>query len=120
MDKVLSTIYLKVKSETQTLTKSAIAQILVKIIYSSEKRMSLKDIIASYKAFTNRKCVDEQIITELIENLYKTLRYKLVQRTSIIYHLQDENRYANVVRILLIGLTQFLHDISLKYTQKKK
>ena len=36
MDKVLSTIYLKVKSETQTLTKSAIAQILVKIIYSSE------------------------------------------------------------------------------------
>ena len=27
MDKVLSTIYLKVKSETQTLTKSAIAQI---------------------------------------------------------------------------------------------
>ena len=116
MDKVLSTIYLKVKSETQTLTKSAIAQILVKIIYSSEKRMSLKDIIASYKAFTNRKCVDEQIITELIENLCKNSEIQI----SIIYHLQDENRYANVVRILLIGLTQFLHDISLKYTQKKK
>ena len=71
MDKVLSTIYLKVKSETQTLTKSAIAQILVKIIYSSEKRMSLKDIIAAYKAFTKRKCIDENIITELIENLCK-------------------------------------------------
>lgn len=71
MDKILSTIYLKVKSETQTLTKSAIAQILVKIIYSSEKRMSLKDIIAAYKAFTNRKCIDENIITELIENLCK-------------------------------------------------
>lgn len=52
MDKVLSTIYLKVKSETQTLTKSAIAQILVKIIYSSDKKMSLKDIIAASKYMT--------------------------------------------------------------------
>ena len=90
MDKVLSTIYLKVKSETQTLTKSAIAQILVKIIYSSEKRMSLKDIIASYKAFTNRKCVDEQIITELIENLCKNSEIQISSKNE--YYLSPSRR----------------------------
>lgn len=31
MDKILNSIYLKVKSETKTLTNSAIAQILVKL-----------------------------------------------------------------------------------------
>lgn len=90
MDKVLSTIYLKVKSETQTLTKSAIAQILVKIIYSSEKRMSLKNIIIAYKAFTKRKCVDEQIITELIENLYKNS--EIQKSTKNEYYLSPSRR----------------------------
>lgn len=90
MDKVLSTIYLKVKSETQTLTKSAIAQILVKIIYSSEKRMSLKDITAAYKAFTNRKCVDEQIITELIENLCKNSEIQISSKNE--YYLSPSRR----------------------------
>lgn len=90
MDKVLSTIYLKVKSETQTLTKSAIAQILVKIIYSSEKRMSLKDIIAAYKAFTNRKCIDEQIITELIENLCKNSEIQKSAKNE--YYLSPSRR----------------------------
>lgn len=90
MDKVLSTIYLKVKSETQTLTKSAIAQILVKIIYSSEKRMSLKDIIAAYKAFTNRKCVDEQIIIELIENLCKNSEIQISSKNE--YYLSPSRR----------------------------
>lgn len=90
MDKVLSTIYLKVKSETQTLTKSAIAQILVKIIYSSEKRMSLKDIIAAYKAFTNRKFVDEQIITELIENLCKNSEIQKSAKNE--YYLSPSRR----------------------------
>lgn len=90
MDKVLSTIYLKVKSETQTLTKSAIAQILVKIIYSSEKRMSLKDIIAAYKAFTNRKSVDEQIITELIENLCKNSEIQKSAKNE--YYLSPSRR----------------------------
>ena len=90
MDKVLSTIYLKVKSETQTLTKSAIAQILVKIIYSSEKRRSLKDIIIAYKAFTKRKCVDEQIITELIENLYKNS--EIQKSTKNEYYLSPSRR----------------------------
>lgn len=90
MDKVLSTIYLKVKSETQTLTKSAIAQILVKIIYSSEKRMSLKDIIAAYKAFTHRKSVDEQIITELIENLCKNSEIQKSAKNE--YYLSPSRR----------------------------
>lgn len=91
MDKVLSTIYLKVKSETQTLTKSAIAQILVKIIYSSDKKMSLKkDIIAAYKTFTKRKSVDEQIITELIENLCKNSEIQKSAKNE--YYLSPSRR----------------------------
>lgn len=90
MDKVLSTIYLKVKSETQTLTKSAIAQILVKIIYSSEKRMSLREIITAYKTFTKRKCVDEQTISEIVDNLCKNSEIQISSKNE--YYLSPSRR----------------------------
>ena len=90
MDKVLSTIYLKVKSETQTLTKSAIAQILVKILYSRQKRMSLTEISAAYKLFTNRKCIDEQILSELLENLCKNSEIQISAKKE--YYLSPSKR----------------------------
>lgn len=52
--------------------------------------MSLKDIIASYKAFTNRKCVDEQIITELIENLCKNSEIQISSKNE--YYLSPSRR----------------------------
>ena len=90
MDKVLSTIYLKVKSETQTLTKSAIAQILVKIIFSSEKRLSQKEIIDYYKKFTKRRDVDEQMICELLENLCNNSEIRLSPKNE--YYITESRR----------------------------
>lgn len=73
MDKTLRTIYLKVKSETKTLTKSAIAQILVKIIFSVEHRVSFNEIISLYKNFIGRKQVDETAISEILNTLCLTI-----------------------------------------------
>ena len=52
--------------------------------------MSLKDIIAAYKAFTNRKSVDEQIITELIENLCKNSEIQKSAKNE--YYLSPSRR----------------------------
>lgn len=90
MDDILSTLYLKVKSETKTLAKSAIAQILVKIIYSHEKRMSDKDILSAYKEFVKRKKVDEQAITEILENLVKNSEIKCSPKNE--YYITDSRR----------------------------
>lgn len=90
MDKILSTIYLKVKSETQTLTKSAIAQILVKIIFSNVKRMKLEEIIVAYKEFTKRKNVDEAAISDILSNLCKTSEIKLSQKNE--YYITESRR----------------------------
>lgn len=90
MDSILSTIYLKVKSEARTLTNCAIAQILVKIIYSSEKRLLFSDIISLYKNFTKRKLVDENTIHEILEKLCSTNEIK--QSAKKEYYLTESKR----------------------------
>lgn len=90
MDKILNSIYLKVKSETKTLTDSAIAQILVKIIYSCEKRLSYIDIILLYKDFTKRNSVDEKTISAILENLCSTGEIKISAKNE--YYLTDSKR----------------------------
>lgn len=90
MDKTLSTIYLKVKSETRTLTNSAIAQILVKIIYSHENRLSFNDIVSIYKDFTKRKLVNENVLREILENLCTTNEIKISVKNE--YYITDSKR----------------------------
>ncbi len=90
MDKTLSTIYLKVKSETRTLTNSAIAQILVKIIYSKEHRLSFNEIISLYKDFTRRRTVNEDTLREILTNLCSTNEIKLSIKNE--YYITDSKR----------------------------
>lgn len=90
MDKILNSIYLKVKSETKTLTNSAIAQILVKIIYSCEERLSYNDIILRYKDFTKRKSVNENTILEILENLCSTGEIKISTKNE--YYITGSQR----------------------------
>lgn len=90
MDAILSTIYLKVKSETRTLAKSAIAQILVKIIYSDENRLSFDDILRLYKTFTNRKQVDENVISEVLADLCDNNEIKLSAKNE--YYITASKR----------------------------
>lgn len=90
MDNILSTIYLKVKSETRTLTHSAIAQILVKIIYSKEERLSFDEIVSLYKDFTRRKSVDENTIKVVLENLCSTNEIQLSVKNK--YYITNSKR----------------------------
>ena len=90
MDKTLSTIYLQVKSETKTLTNSAIAQILVKIIYSKDHRLSFNEIATLYKDFTKRKTVSEDILLEILTKLCSTNEIKLSVKNE--YYITDSKR----------------------------
>lgn len=90
MDKTLRTIYLKVKSETKTLTKSAIAQILVKIIFSVEHRVSFNEIISLYKNFIGRKQVDETAISEILNTL--CLSSEIKKSPTNLYYLIPSRR----------------------------
>lgn len=90
MDKILSTLYLKVKSETKTLTKSAIAQILVKIIFSNDERMSFEKVVSAYKDFLGRKTVDENTIAEILDNLCKTSEIKISPKNE--YYITESRR----------------------------
>ena len=90
MDKTLSTIYLQVKSETRTLTNSAIAQILVKIIYSKDHRLSFNEIVSLYKDFTKRKTVSEDILQEILTRLCSTDEIKLSVKNE--YYITDSKR----------------------------
>ncbi len=82
--------YLKVKSETKTLTYSAIAQILIKIIYSSVNRLLFKDIVLLYKDFTKRKQIDENTILEVLTNLCSTNEIKLSPKNE--YYITESKR----------------------------
>ncbi|MCM1531798.1 MAG: hypothetical protein NC048_04575 [Bacteroides sp.] len=90
MDKILNTLYLKVKSETKTLTNSAIAQILVKIIYSNENRLPFETIVSLYKKFTGRKSVNENIIRDVLSTLCATNEIKLSTKNE--YYITDLKR----------------------------
>lgn len=69
MDEILKSIYLKLNSNTRTLTKSAISQILVKIIYSENRSMRKLEIVDAYKKLTNRKNIDQDMLGEVLDSL---------------------------------------------------
>ena len=69
MDEILKSLYLKLNSNTRTLTKSAISQILVKIIYSENRSMRKIEIVDAYKKLTNRKNIDQNMLGEVLDSL---------------------------------------------------
>lgn len=78
MDKTLKSIYLRLDPTNKSLTKAAISQLLIKIIYSSENPLTAIQIIDDYKAIINIKNLDE--------NEVKNCLSSLVEERSIIQH----------------------------------
>ncbi|WP_436416964.1 hypothetical protein KCV26_09390 [Petrimonas sulfuriphila] len=78
MDKTLKSIYLRLDSTNKSLTKAAISQLLIKIIYASNNPLSEKQIIAEYKSILNVKNLDDNEIRNCLS--------LLVEDSSITLH----------------------------------
>jgi hypothetical protein len=69
MDNILKTMYLRLDSTTKSLTKNAISQLLIKILYASSKSLTENQLISEYKRILNKKKIDENQIKKNIQLL---------------------------------------------------
>ena len=59
MDEIIRSLYLRLDANSSTLTRSAIGQILVKIIYSSGQLVSKEEVFKAYAKLNNINKADE-------------------------------------------------------------
>lgn len=69
MDEIIKSLYLRLDANTKTLTRSAIGQILVKIIYSLGRLVSKEEIFKAYAQLNNINKADENQLFEILEEL---------------------------------------------------
>ena len=69
MDEMIKSLYLRLDANTTTLARSAIGQILVKIIYSLGSQVSKEKIFKTYAQLNNISKADESQLSEILEEL---------------------------------------------------
>lgn len=69
MDEIIMSLYLRLDANASTLTRSAIGQILVKIIYSLGGLVSKEEIFEAYAQLNNINKADENQLLEILEEL---------------------------------------------------
>lgn len=69
MDEIIKSLYLRLDANTSTLTRSAIGQILVKIIYSLGRLVSKEEVFKAYAQLNNINKADEKQLLEILEEL---------------------------------------------------
>lgn len=69
MDKIITSLYLRLDANTSTLTRSAIGQIIVKIIYSFNRSVSKYEIFKAYAQLNNISKTNEKELLEILEEL---------------------------------------------------
>ena len=69
MDEIIKSLYLRLDANTSTLTRSAIGQILVKIIYSFNGLVSKDEIFKTYAQLNNISKTNEKELLEILEEL---------------------------------------------------
>lgn len=69
MDEIIKSLYLRLDANTSTLARSAIGQILVKIIYSFGHQVSKEEIFRAYSRLNNIGKADENQLFEILEEL---------------------------------------------------
>lgn len=69
MDTIIKSLYLRLDANTSTLTRSAIGQILVKIIYAQSGHVAKEEIFKAYAQLNNIKKANEQELLEILDDL---------------------------------------------------
>lgn len=82
MEKILQSIYIQVDSTYETLTNSAIAQVLIKLLFRESTPVSAKELLAIYTHDLPQKSIDGEDFSKILD--------KLVQKNEIRLH---KNKY---------------------------
>ena len=88
MDEIIKSLYLSLDANTSTLTRSAIGQILVKIIYSLDGLVSKEDIFKAYAQINGIGKTNEQQLEEILEELVD----KDIKKRSGKYYLSSSKK----------------------------
>ena len=88
MDEIIKSLYLRLDANTSTLTRSAIGQILVKIIYSLDGLVSKEDIFKAYTQINGIGKTNEQQLEEILEELVD----KDIKKRSGKYYLSSSKK----------------------------
>ena len=131
MDEIIKSLYLRLDANTSTLTRSAIGQILVKIIYSLDGQVSKEEIFKAYAQINGIGKADEQQLEEILEELVdkdikkRSGKYYLSsnKKTKISKSVEDaENRkeeildnYFSKVFSDRALIAEWLQDITIKF-----
>lgn len=93
MDEIIKSLYLRLDANTSTLTRSAIGQILVKIIYSLDGLVSKEDIFKAYAQINGIGKPNEQQLEKILEELVD----KDIKKRSGKYYLSS-NKKAKIAK----------------------
>lgn len=84
MEKILQSIYIQVDASYETLTNSAIAQLLIKLLFRAATPISAKELLDIYTNDLPQKSIDEAVYSKILEHLvdkheiqYKNKKYYL-------------------------------------------
>lgn len=69
MDEIIKSLYLRLDATSSTLTRSAIGQILVKIIYTFDRQVSKDEIFKAYAQLNNIGKANEKELLEILDQL---------------------------------------------------
>lgn len=89
MDKILKSIYLRLDPTNKSLTKAAISQLLVKIVYASKNPLPEQQIIVNYKAIIGNKMLDENEIKNCLSLL---IEENFITQNKGVYHISTSKR----------------------------
>ena len=98
MDEIIKSLYLRLDANTSTLTRSAIGQILVKIIYSLDGQVSKEDIFKAYAKINGIGKTNEQQLEDILEELVD----KDIKKRSGKYYLSS-NKKAKITKSVEIA-----------------
>lgn len=84
MEKILQSIYIQVDASYETLTNSAIAQLLIKLLFRAATPVSTKELLDIYTNDLPKKSIDKAVYSKILEQLvdkheiqYKNQKYYL-------------------------------------------
>lgn len=69
MEKILQSIYIQVDSTYETLTNSAIAQVLIKLLFRVATPVSAKELLAIYTHDLPQKSIDGEDFSKILDKL---------------------------------------------------
>jgi predicted nucleic acid-binding protein len=69
MDNILKSMYIRLDSTTKSLTKNAVSQLIIKILYASQSPLTKEEITTKYKELLNKRRINEEHLLDVLNGL---------------------------------------------------